>query len=248
VSKLLSGLGLNDTDRLFLALGDLSYPDGTPQQFNDCYGPHFGGFKAFTRPTPGNHEYVTPGAAGYFGYFGSIAGPSGRGYYSFNPTGDWHIVSGNSNLQGAARDAYLKWLKADLADNANRPCTIAFWHHPRFSSGVNGNDPGVYEEFALLYKYGVEVLLVGHDHNYEAFAPQTQDGAFSLTGVREFVVGTGGAGLRHQAGRQSNSLVFANDSYGVLEFVLGKGTYDWRFLKADGSVFDFGNASCHPAQ
>ncbi len=248
VSELLSSFGLNGNDRLFLALGDLAYPDGTPLQFAECYGKYFGAFRSSTRPTPGNHEYHTRGL-GYFSYFGAIAGPVGLGYYSWNPPGDfWHVVSGNSNLSGPAQDAYLSWLEADLKANSDRPCTVAFWHHPRFSSGINGNSNEVSEEFSLLYKYGVEVLLAGHDHEYESFSPQTPEAMFNERGVREFVVGTGGAGLRHEVSRQANSRLFANDAYGVLELTLEKGTYHWRFVKTGGSSIDAGSASCHSVQ
>ena len=151
-----------------IALGDLAYQSGTAAEFANCYGPTWGRHRARTRPSPGNHEYLSSGAAPYYAYFGAAAGPAGRGYYSFN-LGNWHIVSLNSNVAAGAGSAQDQWLRADLADPANqKPCTLAYWHHALFSSGSgHGNDFRTMGLFQTLYNAGADVVLTGHDHNYE---------------------------------------------------------------------------------
>ncbi len=242
VAQLLQTFHLDGIYRIFLALGDIAYFQGSSGQFSNCYDPWFSVFKPNTRPTPGNHEYETPNAAGYFSYFGSAAGP---GYYSWDPPGDsWHIVSGNSNLSGGAKIAYLAWLENDLTIN-RRPCTVVYWHYPRFSSGIAGNmvsDVG--DDFKVLYNHRVTLLLVGHDHDYEEFEPQDPDERFDLHGVKEFVIGTGGAELRPLVGRKPNSIVWNNSSWGVLVLTLGPRNYQWQFLSATGSFGSSGAGQC----
>src|SRR2546422_4803025 len=146
-------------------LGDNVYPDGTATQFTQCYDPSWGRHKARTRPAPGNHDYHTSGASGYYGYFGSIAGPSGQGYYSYD-LGAWHIISLNSQTSMSAGSAQETWLKADLAASTKR-CTIAYWHYPRFSSGPHGSLSTSSAIWQDLYNAGAEIVLNGHDHDYQ---------------------------------------------------------------------------------
>ncbi len=179
-------------------LGDTAYENGTPDEFARCYEPTWGRHKARTRPAVGNHEYGTPGAAGYFAYFGAAAGEAGKGWYSYD-LGAWHVVALNSNcsLVGCqAGSEQEQWLRADLAANGAR-CTVAYMHHPRFSSGnVHGGSSAVDPLWRALEADGAELVLAGHDHDYERFAPQTASGALDVErGVRQFVVGTGGRPL-----------------------------------------------------
>jgi hypothetical protein len=227
-------------------LGDNVYPDGTASQFANCYDPTWGRHKARTRPSPGNHDYHTSGASAYYGYFGAKAGPSGRGYYSYN-LGDWHVVSLNSNVSMSAGSTQEKWLRADLAASTRR-CTIAYWHHPRFSSGTkHGSFSAARPIWQALYDYDADVVLSGHEHNYERFAPQTATGsADPARGIREFVVGTGGVG--HYTGYRAiaNSQVFNGTTFGVLKLTLAASSYSWQFMPVAGQSFtDSGTGSCH---
>lgn len=220
--------------------GDNAYPNGTAGQFRRCYDPSWGAFLRRTRPSPGNHDYDTPGAAGYFGYFGDHAGPGTRGYYAYN-RGAWRIYSLNSERMGTRQ---LDWLEADLAAHPSR-CSMAYWHHPRFSSGYHGNDRRVRAFWARLYRAGVEIVVNGHDHDYERFAPMRPDGSRSWKGIREFVVGTGGTGLRPFEAIKPHSLARQARVHGVLKLVLGESGYRWRFISVDGSWSDRGSATCH---
>src|SRR5205823_5802208 len=156
------------------AAGDNAYPDGSTNDYKNCYAPTWGRFKARTKPVPGNHDYLTAGAAGYFTYFGSAAGQSGSGYYSYD-LGDWHVVALNSNIAMNVGSPQEVWLKADLANSTKR-CTVAYWHHPLFSSGNEGPHAEVKPLYQDLYNAGAELVVVGHDHDYERFAPQTPEG------------------------------------------------------------------------
>jgi hypothetical protein len=236
--------GLSGT---ILALGDLAYPNGTSSEFRDCYQPTWGRHKARTKPAPGNHEYNTGGAAGYYGYFGAAAGDPQEGWYSFN-LGSWHIISLNSNcdeIGGCGRSSPQgRWLEADLDANGFS-CTLAFWHHPRFSSGEHGNETDVRDLWAILDEHEADVVLAGHDHDYERFAPQDADGRANLNGIRSFVVGTGGRSLRSFSTTAANSQVRSSSSYGVLELTLDPTSYSWRFRPVAGSSFtDSGSATC----
>ena len=230
-------------------LGDAVYNDGSASQFANCYGPTWGRFKWRTRPTVGNHEYRTPGAAGYFNYFGVRAGPRGKGWYSYN-LGQWHVVVLNSNCsmvncgKGSEQE---RWLRADLAAHANK-CTLAYWHHPRFSSdNRHGNWPSVGPFWDALYEFGADVVLSGHAHVYERFAPQNPWGkADSAFGIRQFTVGTGGNGLYGFQGVKPNSQVRQAKTLGALKLTLHSGGYDWKFLPQAGKTFtDSGTATCH---
>jgi hypothetical protein len=232
-------------------LGDNVYDSGTTTEFNNCYDPSWGRHKARTKPSPGNHEYGTAGAAGYFGYFGSAAGDPSTGYYSYD-LGDWHIVVLNSNLSCAtiscaAGSPQDQWLRADLAANS-KPCTLAYWHHPRFNSGAaHGNNLDVAPFWNALYQYNADVILNGHEHVYERFAPQNPSGvADNANGIREFIVGTGGRSHYTFGTIQPNSEVRNGTTYGVLKLTLRATGYDWQFVPvAGGSFTDSGSGTCH---
>jgi acid phosphatase type 7 len=234
-----------DSNAKVISLGDHTYPVGLPLEFSSCYEPTWGQFKSKTYPSPGNHEYYTAGAPGYYGYFGAAAGQAQRGYYSVE-LGKWHVVSLNSNLQGAELQAQLDWLKADLAQHKTS-CTLAFWHHPVYSSGRHGSSPQMAGAWQALQDAGADLLLVGHDHDYERFAPLNATGQRDdAGGIREFVVGTGGAQLGALNTRQPGSEVSDNATHGVLKLVLKDNGYDWQFLPVAGSTFtDSGSAQCH---
>ncbi|MBI5752515.1 MAG: metallophosphoesterase [Hydrogenophilales bacterium] len=227
-----------------LAAGDLAYRDGTPEEFANCYAPTWGAFKDRTYPAPGNHDYRTPGAAGYFGYFGVRAGDPAKGYYSFN-FGQWHIVSLNSNRELEPGSKQLAWLAADLRQHAQR-CVLAFWHHPRFSSGPHGNDGRTQTLWEMLYRHGVSVLVTAHDHDYERFPPMNAAGERDeRRGIRSFIAGTGGAKLYELKQRHPLSQVWQGESWGVLKFTLRPRGYDWEFLPVAGGRFqDAGSAQC----
>ncbi len=225
-------------------LGDNAYESGTAKQFRDCYNPTWGRHKARTRPSPGNHDYVTPGAAAYYDYFGESAGPDRHGYYSFE-LGAWHIVSLNSEIDAGPESAQAQWLAADLAAHP-AACTLAYWHKPIFSSGsVHGNDRHMRPIWNILVHAGADVVLNGHDHIYERFAPQTVDGVADPQGMREFIVGVGGAEPYGIGEIQPNSEVRAKGLFGVLKLTLHAASYDWEFVPAKAGAFsDAGNAGC----
>ncbi|MBV9453859.1 MAG: metallophosphoesterase [Rubrobacter sp.] len=231
------------------AAGDEAYESGTDTEFKGCYEPTWGRHKARTYPAPGNHEYYTANASGYFNYFGAAAGDSSKGYYSYN-LGEWHIVVLNSmceNVGGCGDDSpMLEWLKEDLAANS-KTCTLAYWHHPFFSSGTHGNDARMEPTWEALYAANVDIVVNGHDHDYERFAPQDPNGtADSERGIREFVVGTGGANLRPFEEIKPNSEVRNADTFGVLKLTLYPARYDWQFVPVEGKTFtDSGSGRCH---
>jgi acid phosphatase type 7 len=236
---------LDDINGTVFTSGDNAYPDGTETNFENCYEPSWGRHKARTYPSPGNHEYHIPGASGYFDYFGAAAGDPSEGYYSYN-LGDWHVVVLNSNIAAESGSAQHEWLRADLASN-RASCTVAYWHHPLFSSGHHGNQPSMKPTWEALYAANVDVVVNGHDHAYERFAPQDPSGAADTTrGIREFVVGTGGAELRPFKTMQPNSEVRNADTHGVLKLTLNANSYDWEFVPVTGESFtDSGSDSCH---
>jgi ABC-type transporter MlaC component len=241
---------LDRLDGVVVTLGDHAYEAGTPIEFAACYDPSWGRHKARTRPSPGNHDYLTPGASGYFEYFGAAAGDPGRGYYGYD-LGAWRVIALNSNCDEiggcGAGSPQERWLREELAANPRR-CTLAYWHHPRFSSGPHGSDP-VYDAFwRALYERGAEIVLVGHDHTYERFAPQRPDGSRDpVRGVRQFVVGTGGGGHHGFTGPPiANSEIRNDDTFGVLKLTLYPASYDWEFIPVAGRSFaDRGRSSCH---
>ncbi|MFN2626259.1 MAG: metallophosphoesterase [Mycobacteriales bacterium] len=233
-----------------LPLGDLQYQSGAIHQFETSYGASWGTMRARTRPVPGNHEYGVPGAEGYFEYFGAIAGARGKGWYSYD-VGRWHLIALNANC-GAIGGCGVgspeeRWLRADLAKHSAARCTLAYWHQPRWSSGLHGDDPAYDAFWRALYRAGADVVLNGHDHDYERFAPQSPAGvADAPRGIREFVVGTGGEShypIKAPALTSEFRLPF---TYGVLALTLHATSYDWEFAPVDSRpVRDSGTASCH---
>jgi len=238
--------GLNkDSKAVVLTLGNNTYPVGTPEEFNQCYDATWGKFLARTLPSPGNHDYAMPLGQGYYNYFGDQAGPGRRGYYS-NNVGNWHIVSLNSNLKDEQFQAQLKWLQDDLRNN-KRACTLAFWHHPLYSSGGRGNNAVMQQAWKILQDAKAELVLSAHDNDYERFAPQDANGQRDdNNGLREFVAGTGGARLTSMLLTKPNSEVRDNSSLGVLKLTLNEKSYDWEFLPVPGQSFrDKGSDKCH---
>jgi hypothetical protein len=225
------------------ALGDQAYFSGTAAEFANCYGPRWGRHKGRTRPAAGNHEYITPGAAPYYAYFGAAAGPAGLGYYAYE-LGNWHIVVLNSNIESGEGSEQLQWLRDDLGQSRAK-CTLAYWHHPRFSSGPSGGNV-MTEAWRVLYTAGADVVISAHDHLYERFAPQDPEGRLDFQrGITEFVVGTGGAPLYGFVTRHPNSVAQAS-VYGVLLLTLELGTYSWSFLEAPAETLrDIGRGFCH---
>lgn len=238
-----------------LLLGDIQYETATLSDFNTFYHPTWGVHKSITWPAPGNHEYqASASAAGYFDYYNGVgvqtgkAGPRGKGYYSFN-LGAWHILSLNSNCGSiggcGAGSLQETWLRADLAANS-AACTLAYWHHPRFSSGSSGNNSSMQAIWQALYDYGADLVMAGHDHDYERFSGQTATGLSDpARGVRSFVVGTGGKETRAFGTVKANSEFRNSNSLGVLRLTLHASSYDWQFVPIPGhTLIDAGSASC----
>jgi Calcineurin-like phosphoesterase len=228
--------------------GDNAYPHGTPEEYRDCYDPTWGRHRARTHPAAGNHDWETADLAGYRGYFGAAATPAGRSWYSYD-LGAWHVIvldSNCSSVGGCAPESEQgKWLASDLAASKAR-CTLAVWHHPRFSSGEHGNDASVAPFWRTLYDAGADIVVNGHDHDYERFAPQDPDArADDARGIREFVVGTGGAELRQFSAPRPNSVVRAAVAHGVVRFALHPSGFDWRFISTTGEFSESGTGACH---
>jgi chitodextrinase len=225
-----------------LTLGDNAYPDGSDSNYADYYAPNWGRFKQNTSPVPGNHDYHTAGGAGYFNYFGARAPGE---YYSYD-IGAWHLIALDGEIGVGAGSAQEQWLKADLAAHSNQ-CTLAYWHEPRFSSGsVHGNDSSFDAFWRDLYAAHADVVLNGHDHEYERFGPQTPDAQPDPAGIREFVVGTGGESLYSFGPAEPNSQVRDNSTFGILKMTLHPTGYDWRFEPANPGTFtDTGTGDCH---
>jgi hypothetical protein len=230
-------------DGTVFTTGDNAYPSGSRTDYQNCYEPTWGRHRARTRPTPGNHEYETPGAAPYFEYFGANAGAPGLGYYSYT-LGSWHVVSLNSETDARAGSPQETWLRADLADNP-APCTAAYWHRALFGSGEHGGDPKMRDIWRTLYHHNVDLVFVGHEHLYERFAPQNASGQVDpLRGIRQFVIGSGGAHT-FRVGKISPNSEIAASVWGVMVFTLDPDRYRWRFVSVDGSFSDEGTAACH---
>jgi acid phosphatase type 7 len=234
---------------LFFTAGDNAYDDGTAAQYAECYGPTWGRVKDRTAlPAAGERDWNTPGAAGYLGYFRSAAAPQGVTWFS-RDIGAWHIVVLDSSCDQVggctASSPQGRWLAADLAASSAR-CTLAIWHQPRFSSGEHGDDGAVAPFWDLLHQDGAELVINGHDHDYERFAPQDPTGKEERPGgIREIVVGTGGADLRSFGRTASNSELRLAGTAGVLRLTLHPANYDWEFLPVDGDVADSGSTICH---
>lgn len=227
-------------------LGDNVYPYATPANFRNCYDPSWGRHRARTRPVAGNHDWYDYSWWAYFEYFGAAAGPSGLGYYSYD-LGGWHILALNSNLHGNAGSPQYEWVRQDLA-STRASCILAYWHHPRFSSGPGGPDKTMRDVWVLLQQAGAELVLCGHDHIYERFAPQDADGRLDVArGLRQFIVGTGGYELYALGNPAANSEVRENRTWGVLKLSLHGAGYDWEFVPvAGGSFRDSGSGTCSP--
>jgi hypothetical protein len=232
-----------------MAVGDLAYPDGSKENFQ-CYDKTWGRVRTRTRPAAGNHDFHAAGATPYFDYFGASAGDPKYGYYSYE-LGSWHIVVLNSECQDVggcdAASRQVQWLRNDLAAHP-AACTLAYWHKPLFSSGsAHGNDAEMKPLWQALYDANADVVINGHDHNYERFAPQNPEGGSDAArGIREFVVGTGGKSHRPVVLAKPNSESRNADAYGVLKLTLRAGAYDWQFIAEPGKTFvDSGSGKCH---
>jgi calcineurin-like phosphoesterase family protein len=230
--------------------GDNAYSNGIASEFTSCYSPSWGRHKARTKPSAGNHDYTTAGATGYYGYFGAAAGDPAKGYYSYN-LGNWHVIAINSNCSPiggcGAGSAQEQWLRQDLAAST-KLCTLAYWHHPLFTSGSNHtNATKMRPIFQALYDFSAEVVVSGHNHNYERFAPQNPTGGLdNARGIRELVAGTGGISHYSFGTIQPNSQVRNADTYGVLKLTLHASSYDWQFVPEAGKTFsDSGTTACH---
>jgi hypothetical protein len=254
VSNLIFGKGFASV----LPLGDNQYYCGGLSDYQQSYHLSWGRLLSISRPVAGNHEYLTSGgtgcdtggnASGYFSYFGSLAGTAGQGYYSYD-VGSWHLIALNSNCRNVggctASSPQGRWLAADLAAHPNA-CTLAYWHIPLFSSGGRAaiaSQP----LWAALYDAGADVVLNGHDHIYERFAPQTPGGIRDhARGLRQFIVGTGGSNHTPLVTVAANSEVRNADTFGILKLTLHANSYDWRFVPAagTGTFSDSGSQSCH---
>jgi hypothetical protein len=235
-----------------LALGDNQYNTGSLPNYNASFGPTWGRYKSITYPVPGNHEYGTSQAGGYFSYFGARAGTKGQGWYSFD-LGTWHVlaINGECDRNGgvcASGAAEEQWVRQDLAAHPTA-CTLAFWHQPRFSSGsaVVKNAEAMAPIWNDLYNANADLVLVGHKHFYERFAPLNTTGAVdNARGLREIIVGTGGEDHSGKPAPRAGSIVRENLTFGILKVGLHPGSYDWRFVPEPGKTFtDSGSATCH---
>jgi hypothetical protein len=220
--------------------GDNAYPNGTLDQFSDCYGPTWGRHRSRTQPVPGNHDYHTADARGYFQYFHNV--PE---YYAYN-LGSWRIYALNTEISVAETSAQVTWLQKDLEENPN-PCVLAYWHKPRWSSGgTHGNSSRIQTLWEIFYEAGAELVVNGHEHNYERFAEMDASGSAVSQGLREIVIGTGGQGLYDFGTIQRTSEARNDSTYGVLKLTLYETGYGWQFVPIAGGTFtDSGSDTCH---
>lgn len=235
-----------------LPLGDLVYQPPTLWAYRRAWGPTWGRLKGKTFPAVGNHEYDEPGGPeGYWNYFNGVgrsdgrAGRRGLGWHSFD-LGNWHLIALNSNCEQVgcdSRSRQLKWLRRNLRKHAAR-CTLAYWHHPLFSSGEHGRSTETRPFWRALYRAGADVILGGHDHVYERFAPQAPNGALSRRGIVQFTVGTGGRSLYRFTHVESNSRKRIDRRFGILRLRLARGGYSWGFVDVDRQVLDAGKRRC----
>jgi hypothetical protein len=232
---------LDATSGTVFTAGDNVYDSGTYTEYVNCYEPTWGRHKARTKPSPGNHEYLTSGAAGYFQYWNNIPA-----YYAYD-LGAWRIYALNSEISVSSSSPQVVWLKNDLAANP-RACVLAYWHRPRWSSGTtHGSATSMQALWDVLYAANADLVVNGHEHNYERFALQNPSGQLDTArGLREFVVGTGGKTLYSGFSPLPNSQVRNDTSYGVLKLTLHANSYDWQFLPVSGATFsDSGSTTCH---
>jgi hypothetical protein len=228
--------------------GDNAYEEGSSAQYNQCYHPTWGRHKARTKPVPGNHEYLTSGASGYYSYFGAAAGDPTKGYYAWDPMPGWRAYMLNSG--SVNKGAELTWLQGDLAANP-RQCVVAFFHHPVYTAGPHADDEGGMRDiWRALYDAGADLAVNGHDHSYQRFAPLNRDGNGPQSGgMREIVVGVGGKNITTQtrvpAGLEAAMDGDTNPAMGVLKLTLQSGSYGWQFIPVPGKTFtDSGSQSC----
>lgn len=224
--------------------GDNAYPNGTAADFRDCFEPHWGRHRARTRPVPGNHDYHTAGAVDYFTYFDANAGPFGLGYYSY-PAGPWLVLALNSEVPVGPGSAQLQWLRRELMMAGSR-CVMAYWHKPLFTSGPNGPNRDMREIWRVLHEFNADLIITGHDHLYERFAPQDPDGRADMAlGIRQITVGTGGGPLYTPITSAANTEAIGI-GHGVLKLTLADGAYQWEFVPIPGNSFqDRGLGQCH---
>jgi alkaline phosphatase len=255
VDSVLRADSVVDVENVVFTLGDNAYPDGSSQDFARCFTPSWGDpakrIMRIIRPSPGNHEHLTYDAAPYYEYFGKNAGSPSKGYYSYN-IGEWHAVALNSEIvvnglfSDAERAEQLEWLAQNLKDNPKK-CTVAYWHHPRFSSGWHGSDRRLASFWSILYDAGVDLVLSGHDHHYERFQPLTPTGvADSARGIVQILAGTGGGelrGLRDPLAPHSAARV--QGRFGVVKLTLGAEEWRSAFLATNGGVYDASGGKCH---
>jgi acid phosphatase type 7 len=227
-------------------LGDNVYNGATMSNYTGCYGPNWGRQLSRTKPAVGNHDYDGSSLTAYLTYFAATgaAGPEGEGYYSYE-AGPWHVIVLNSQIPIGAGSVQLLWAQSDLAAS-KASCTLAYWHHPLFSSAQNGPQAFVKDLWRVLYQYGVDVVLNGHDHAYERFGLQDPDGKpDALRGIRQFTVGTGGATLYGFGSPTANSQIHSS-THGVLKLNLEANAYVWQFISIAGQTFyDSGSGACH---
>lgn len=236
---------LDDIPGTVFTVGDNAYLSKNGRNPFPCYDASWGRHKNRTRPVPGNHEYEGDYVDAYFDYFGRAAGDRGKGYYSYD-LGAWHIIALNSMIDAGPSSPQGKWLTRDLAKN-RRFCTLAYFHHPRFSSGPHHTSARAEQLWSALSSAGADVVVSGHDHIYERFAPMTADGRRDeRAGMREFVVGTGGYSHYDFARDARNSEVRNSTTFGVLKLTLHARGYDWQFIPVRGRRFtDGGSGNCH---
>ena len=250
-----TGFLLDSLDGVVVPLGDNAYDNGTLDEYNNCYGPNWGRQKYRTRPVAGNHDYNTPGAPGYFGYFGAAAGDPAKGYYDYT-LGSWLVLAINTGTDKpsnyAAGSPQEQWLRAELASH-NQQCVLAVLHHPRFST-IDGRapiQPPIEAIWKALYEYGADLVVNGHDHSYQRFAPMKPDGTRdNAFGIRQITVGTGGGETLYQFSDTLppgfNIEVRNNTTHGILKLTLRANGYDWKFVPASGATFtDSGSGNCH---
>ena len=240
---------LENVPGLVFTLGDTQYSGSTYEKFSTCFDQSWGKYKERMIPVIGNHEYEDNNAAGYYDYFENELDPDRQGYYSMD-VGAWHVIVLNSQCDAVGgcdkKSPQVQWLESDLAKDSHL-CTLALWHHPRFSTGYHGPDKDMDAIWQLMVENDVELVINGHEHNYERFAPMDADGKINLSdGTRMIIAGTGGADLRPQYLQDPASLVYSNNSYGVLQLKLEYGTYTWEFIPVEGSTFsDSGWGYCY---
>lgn len=256
VDSVLRADSIAKVDDAVFTLGDNVYPSGSKADFEKCFTPSWGDPKRRIikklRPTPGNHEFFSPSANAYYEYFGDKAGENGKGYYSYE-VGKWHVIVLNSEIvvnsqfSTAAKQAQLDWLTKDLESHKETMCTVAYWHNPRFSSGWHGSDARFQPIWQILYDRNVDLVLAGHDHEYERFRPMTPAGVLdTVKGITEIVAGTGGEELRgFSSPIQRNSAYRIEGRAGVLLLTLGAAEWRSAFLEVGGRIWDQSGAKCH---